>query len=45
MPNNDVDAGFNCGENRSDRDTVFADAAPNDPVSRNPANCEVVRKA
>jgi subtilisin family serine protease len=42
--NEDVDSSFNCGENAGDSDTVNADLAPNDPVTDNPANCEVVNK-
>ncbi len=42
--NEDVDTSFNCGENAGDNDTVNADLSPNDPVTANPANCEVVNK-
>jgi subtilisin family serine protease len=42
--NDDVDTQFSCGENAGDKDTVNADATPNDPVVANPGNCEVVKK-
>ena len=40
----DVDAGFTCGENAGDSDTVQADLSPNDPVTARATNCEVVNK-
>ena len=42
--NEDVDTSFSCGENAGDNDTVNADLAPNDPVTADAANCEVVNK-
>ncbi|MEK6271519.1 MAG: S8 family serine peptidase [Actinomycetota bacterium] len=40
----DVDTTFSCGENAGDNDTVNADLSPNDPVTADAANCEVVNK-
>ncbi len=40
----DVDPTFNCGENAGDNDTVNADLSPNDPITADAANCEVVNK-
>jgi hypothetical protein len=39
-----VDTLFNCGESPSDKDTVAADLVPNDPVTADALNCEVVNK-